>query len=173
MKNVVSALALLLLTPSAAFAQSNIKSFDMGGITLAQNLASPNQCNGADAAPIGYPGGVTNGTNYPAPTLGGGAFPTGPYTIVDSAITIMSNDLLVESYVGQLGPNGDAIIAHGIGNGTFHMRQGYTIPNDNALDNQIHLHISCGVLQHFGGPAPTFGGVPFAIVQWTVWYTQP
>jgi hypothetical protein len=162
-----------VIASSSVLAQSNIKSFDIGSVTLSQTLASPNQCNGSDAAPIGYPGGTTNGNFYPAPTLGGGSFPTGPYTIVDTAITVMSNDLEVESYVGMLGPNGDGIISHNVGQGTFHSAPGVTFPNDNSLDNQIHIHISCGIFQHFGGSAPTWGGVPFAIIQWTVWYTQP
>jgi hypothetical protein len=142
-----------------------LKNFDMGGITVPST-------GGEDEVVIAMPGGLCeNGATYEGMQLGGGVAPSCPFNIVAASLSILSNDPLVKSYVGQMGACLDTIIPHNVGPGTFWMPPGLIIANDCSLDNQIHLHMAVGVNGAFG-IKPTWGGTFFAIVQFSLWYTD-
>jgi len=142
-KTITAALVALALLSAPAGAQVR-GGFLSGGTSV--------PCDGADHIVWQYPGGI----------LGGGAFPTGPFTIIGAAVTAQTNDPAAQTLAGQLDPLVDALAPVVPGQGVSYMPPGVTIKNDNVT-NAIHLHGLCG----------RFGPGYNMMVWLTVWYTVP
>lgn len=128
MKLFCWALLAVFLMPMAGHAQG-MASFTLGGNGV--------PCTGSNIS-----------FQYPSPTgvVGGGVFPSVPFTIRAASVSALTDDPYSVLMVGQLGAGGDALAPYLIGKGTSTnvFATGTYIANSATLLDRIDVNAVCG-----------------------------